>query len=105
MSGNVISIIPYATLRMRNATRLSNEECATAIANHLQSNNKFMQNDPASECFRLETLRAMPQCLTVKRSVKSQLLTTVNRKTARKPISYWKWLKYNISLKFRKVII
>lgn len=105
MSNALKAIIPYATLRMHSVAQLSNEECANAIANHLQSSNKFMQNDPASERFRMETLRAMPQCLTVKRSVKSQLLVTVNQKTKKKSISYWKWLKYNISLKFAKVIM
>ncbi|XP_014481354.1 PREDICTED: transmembrane channel-like protein 5 [Dinoponera quadriceps] len=99
---DLTSIIPYATLRMRNIAHLSNEECASAIANHLQSSSKFMQDDSASKRFRMETLRAMPQCLTVKRSVKSQLVATVNQKTRKKPISYWKLLRYNISLKFRK---
>lgn len=105
MSNALNDIIPYATLRMHSVNQLSNEECANAIANHLRSSNKFMQNDPTSERFRIETLRAMPQCLTVKRSVKSQLLATVNRRTKKKSISYWKWLKYNISLKIAKVIM
>lgn len=103
MSNVMNAIIPYATLRMHSITKLSNEECANAIANHLQSSNKFMQTDPASERFRMETLRAIPQCLTVKRSVKSQLLATVNQKAKKKSLSYWKWLKYNISLKFAKI--
>lgn len=90
---------------MHNSIQLSNEECANAIANHLQSSNKFMQDDPASKRFRLETLKAMPQCLTVKKFVKSQLLATVSQKTKKKPISYWKWFGYNISLKFRKVML
>lgn len=90
---------------MHSVNQLSNEECANAIANHLQLSNKFMQNNPTSERFRMETLKAMPQCLTVKRSVKLQLLATVNRNTKKKSISYWKWLKYNISLKFTKVIM
>ncbi|GAB1862504.1 Transmembrane channel-like protein 5 [Camponotus japonicus] len=103
MSNALNAIIPYATLRMHSVNQLSNEECANAIVNHLRSSNKFMQNDPTSERFRMETLRAMPQCLTVKRSVKSQLLATVNRRTKKKSISYWKWLKYNISLKIAKI--
>ncbi|EZA46953.1 hypothetical protein DMN91_000701 [Ooceraea biroi] len=97
------SIIPYTTLRMHNTTEMSNEECASAIASHLQASNRFMQDDPASERFRMETFKAMPYCLTVKRSVKSQLLATVTRDTTKKSISYWKWLKYNISLKFTKM--
>jgi len=104
MSDDLNSIIPYATLRMRNIAHLSNEECANAIANHLQSSNRFMQNDPESEQFRMETVRTIPQCLTVKRSVKSQLLTTVNRKTLKRPISCWKLFKYNVSLMFTKVM-
>jgi len=109
MSDDLNSIIPYATLRMRNIAHLSNEECANAIANHLQSSNRFMQNDPESEQFRMETVRTIPQCLTVKRSVKSQLLTTVNssttRKTLKRPISCWKLFKYNVSLMFTKVML
>jgi len=105
MSDDLNSIIPYATLRMRNIAHLSNEECANAIANHLQSSNRFMQNDPKSEQFRMETVRTIPQCLTVKRSVKSQLLTTVNRKTLKRSISCWKLFKYNVSLMFTKVML
>lgn len=97
------SIVPYATLRMHKTTEMSNEEYADAIASHLQASNRFMQDDPASERFRMETLKAMPHCLTVKRSVKSQLLATVTRSTTKKSISYWKWLKYNVSLKLAKI--
>lgn len=100
---SVTSIIPYTTLRMHNIAQLSSKECATAIASHLQSSNRFMQDDSASKRFRLETLRAMPQCLTVKKFVKSQL--AISQKTEKKPISYWKLLRYNTSLKFRKVIL
>ncbi|XP_025074086.1 transmembrane channel-like protein 5 isoform X3 [Pogonomyrmex barbatus] len=98
---NLDSIVPYATLRMRNIARLSDEECANAIAKHLQSNNKFMQDNSELKQFRMETVRMIPQCLTVKRSVRSQLLATVNQRTKR-PISCWKLFKYNISLRFTK---
>lgn len=100
---NLNAIIPYTTLRMRNITELSEEECANAIANHLQSSNRFMQDDPTAEKFRIETLKAIPQCLKIKRLVKSQLLETVHQKTKKKSISYWKWFKYNITLKLKKV--
>lgn len=105
LSDNLSSIIPYATLRMHNIARLSNEECVNAIANHLRSNDKFMQDDPEMEQFRMETVRTIPQCLTVKRAVKSQLQATVNQKTIKRSISCWKLFKYNISLKFAKVIL
>ncbi|XP_020300495.1 transmembrane channel-like protein 1 isoform X2 [Pseudomyrmex gracilis] len=101
MSDNINAIIPYATLRMRNFTKMSKQEYANAIACHLQSSTKFMH--PESEKFRMETLRAMPQCLTVKRSVKLQLLATVNQRVKKKSLSYWKWFKYNISLKCTKI--
>ncbi|KAL6262462.1 hypothetical protein P5V15_007547 [Pogonomyrmex californicus] len=99
---NLDSIVPYATLRMRNIARLSDEECANAIAKHLQSNDKFMQDNSELKQFRMETVRMIPQCLTVKRSVRSQLLATVNQRTKR-PISCWKLFKYNISLRFTKL--
>ncbi|XP_011049425.1 PREDICTED: transmembrane channel-like protein 5 isoform X1 [Acromyrmex echinatior] len=99
------SIIPYATLRMRNVAHLSNEECANAIASHLQSSEKFMHDDPKLEQFRMETVRTIPQCLAVKQSVKLQLLETVNQKTTKRSISCWKLFKYNVSLKFTKIWI
>ncbi|XP_024884533.1 transmembrane channel-like protein 5 [Temnothorax curvispinosus] len=102
MSDNLSSIIPYATLRMRNV-RLPHEECANAIANHLRSSDKFMHDDPETEQFRMETVRTIPQCLTVKRAIRSQLQATVNRKAIRKSIGCWKLFKYNISLKFAKI--
>ncbi|XP_012538784.1 transmembrane channel-like protein 5 [Monomorium pharaonis] len=100
---NFLAIIPYATLRMRNIAHLSNEQCANAIFNHLQSSDKFMQNDPESKQFRLETVRTIPQCLTVKKFVKSQLLATINRKTRKRSINCWKLFRYNVSLKFAKI--
>ncbi|XP_018399647.1 PREDICTED: transmembrane channel-like protein 5 [Cyphomyrmex costatus] len=102
MPDNLNSIIPYATLRMRNVAHLSNEECANAIASHLQSSEKFM-HDPKLEQFRMETVRTIPQCLAVKQSVKSQLLAAVNQKTTKRSISCWKLFKYNVSLKFAKI--
>jgi len=105
MLDNLNSIIPYATLRMRNVAHLSNEECANAIASHLQSSEKFMHDDPKLEQFRMETVRTIPQCFAVKQSVKSQLLETVNQKTRKKSISCWKLFKYNVSLKFAKVML
>ncbi|XP_018306588.1 transmembrane channel-like protein 5 isoform X2 [Mycetomoellerius zeteki] len=103
MRDDLNSIIPYATLRMRNVAHLSNEECANAIATHLQSSEKFMHDDPKLEQFRMETVRTIPQCLAVKQSVKSQLLATVNQKTTKRSISCWKLFKYNVSLKFAKI--
>ncbi|KYM84184.1 Transmembrane channel-like protein 5 [Atta colombica] len=103
MLDDLNSIIPYATLRMRNVAHLSNEECANAIASHLQSSEKFMHDDPKLEQFRMETVRTIPQCFAVKQSVKSQLLETVNQKTTKRSISCWKLFKYNVSLKFAKI--
>jgi len=105
LSDNLNSIIPYATLRMHNIARLPNEECANVIANHLRSSDKFMQDDPEMEQFRMETVRTIPQCLTVKRAIKSQLQMTVNQKSIKRSISCWKLFKYNVSLKFAKVML
>ncbi|XP_011870085.1 PREDICTED: transmembrane channel-like protein 5 isoform X2 [Vollenhovia emeryi] len=103
VSDDLRPVIPYATLRMHNIVSLSNEECASAIANHLQSSDRFMQADPRAEQFRMETVRTIPQCLTVKRAVRSQLQATVSQKTIKGPISCWKLFKYNVSLKFTKI--
>lgn len=98
----ISSFIPQLTLRIRN---LPLEDHATMIANHIEQNDDLMQNDPQSEHLRSEILRDMPQCLTVKRTVKAKLSFSASQKLKKKPVGYLKRLKYRISMSFTKVFI
>lgn len=102
-SETVNLIYPYPTLRLRKSNPEGMEEQAVTIANHIERKNKFMQDDPLSALLRLEMIRNMPQGLTLKRSVKAKLSLSVSQKSKKKPISYWKKLKYRLSMTVLKV--
>lgn len=100
---NLSSILPYATLRTRQLSLLPTEEHVNALTTHLRLNTNLIQDDPKSHKLRMETLKAMPQSLTIKRSVKSKLQASVTQGTRLQTISYWKWLKYRSSYTFSKI--
>ncbi|KAG7209678.1 hypothetical protein KM043_011324 [Ampulex compressa] len=100
---NLASILPYATLRMRNTSLLPTEEHANAITSRLKLNTMLIRDDPISQKLRIKTLKAMPQCLTVKRSVKSKLEATVSQKPMTESLGYWKWLRYKTSFTLMKM--
>ncbi|XP_011299898.1 transmembrane channel-like protein 5 isoform X1 [Fopius arisanus] len=81
------------------------EDNAETIANHLEMQDDLMQNDPLSEMRRLEALRDMPQCLTVKRSIRAKLTRSVELKGDRRVLTRWKRLKYAMSIFFMKTFI
>ncbi|XP_015588696.1 transmembrane channel-like protein 5 [Cephus cinctus] len=99
----IASVLPYATLRIPRTPLSPTEEHAVAIASQMERDDAFMQDDPMSELLRIETLRDMPQCLMVKRSIKAKLTKSVSQKATRKPIGYWKRVKYTISITFMKI--
>ncbi|XP_011299899.1 transmembrane channel-like protein 5 isoform X2 [Fopius arisanus] len=74
------------------------EDNAETIANHLEMQDDLMQNDPLSEMRRLEALRDMPQCLTVKRSIRAKLTRSVELKGDRRVLTRWKRLNPPLSL-------
>ncbi|XP_063993925.1 transmembrane channel-like protein 5 [Diachasmimorpha longicaudata] len=81
------------------------EENAETIACHLELQEDLMQNDPVSEMRRLEALRDMPQCLTVKRSIRAKLTRSINLKGDRRVLSRWKRIKYTMSIFFMKSFV
>ncbi|XP_015111928.1 transmembrane channel-like protein 5 [Diachasma alloeum] len=81
------------------------EDNAETIASHLEMQEDLMQNDPVSEMRRLEALRDMPQCLTVKRSIRAKLTRSINLKPTRRVLSRWKRMKYTMSIFFMKLFI
>ncbi|XP_031778182.1 transmembrane channel-like protein 3 [Nasonia vitripennis] len=101
-SETVNLIYPYTTLRMARSTAEAMEEQAETIANHIQRKNK--QDDPLSELAKLEMIRDMSQCLTLKRSVKAKIISE-SLKSKRRPIGYWKNLRYKMSMTISKMKI
>ncbi|XP_014601747.1 PREDICTED: transmembrane channel-like protein 5 isoform X2 [Polistes canadensis] len=97
------SVIPYATCHIRRNTQISFQDHAETIATRLQCSNRLMQDDLTAEQLRMDILKSMPQCLTIRRLVKSKLHTTVQQRSKKISIGYWKRLKYKISFAFRKV--
>ena len=96
-------MLPNATLRMPRSSNLPLEDHAAVIANHIEKNDKLMQNNLHSELLRAEILRDMPQCLTVKRSVKAKLSYSASQKSKIRTVGYWKRLKYRTSMAVTKV--
>ncbi|XP_015509206.1 transmembrane channel-like protein 5 isoform X1 [Neodiprion lecontei] len=94
----------YATMRAHREPVSPTEDRAMNIASRMELDDELMHDDPISELLRIEKLRDMPQCLTVKRTIKARLTTSVSEnKKKRKPISFWKRLKYKISMSFTKI--
>ncbi|KAJ8664273.1 hypothetical protein QAD02_005935 [Eretmocerus hayati] len=79
------------------------DERATTIASRIGKRNKLMQDDPISELLRLEMIRDMPHNLTLKRSVKAKVTSSINLNARRKSISYWKKLSYQASMTISKM--
>ena len=102
-SSDMSSILPYATLRMPRVTNLILEDHAIVIANHIEQNDKLMENNLHSELLRTEILRDLPECLTVKRSIKAKLTYSASQKSKKRAVGYWKRLKYTISITLIKV--
>ncbi|KAF7412077.1 hypothetical protein HZH66_000973 [Vespula vulgaris] len=96
------SVIPYATCYTRRSIQISFQNHAETIVSRLQCSKRLMQNDLTAEQLRMNILKSMPQCLTIRRLVKSKLQTTVQQRSKKKSISYWKRLKYKINFSFRK---
>ncbi|KAK4874902.1 hypothetical protein RN001_014262 [Aquatica leii] len=82
-------------------SRTTLEERANNIANCMEQDGALMKNTPESELLRREALRDMPQSLTVKRIIKKKLCSSVNKRL--KPISCYKGLQYNLSMKASKI--
>lgn len=97
------SALLNATMKANRETVSHAETHAMNIVSHMEMDDELMLDDPISEQLRLEKLRDIPHCLTVKRAIKSRLTSSVNEKKKRKPIGFWKRLKYRISISFMKV--
>ncbi|XP_063917385.1 transmembrane channel-like protein 3 isoform X2 [Zophobas morio] len=77
---------------------------ANKIVEKLEEDKSLMEDTPVSEQLRKEALKNLPQGLTMKRCVKSKLTKSVSQKSKRKPIGFWKRLKYSINISFSKFV-
>ncbi|XP_057323077.1 transmembrane channel-like protein 5 isoform X1 [Microplitis mediator] len=96
---------PYKTLRLIKDDQLQIDKHVENIANHIELQEELMHDDPLSEMRRIEALRDMPECLTVKRSIKAKLSQSIHFKSRKKVLSRWKRFKYTFSIFFIKVMI
>ncbi|KAJ8959243.1 hypothetical protein NQ318_022506 [Aromia moschata] len=78
------------------------ENHASLIVAKMEQDPALMEDSPTSEQLRIETLRDMPQNLTLKRRVKVKLSKSVSQKSKRKPLSYYKMFKYRMSIAISK---
>ncbi|PSN57177.1 hypothetical protein C0J52_01475 [Blattella germanica] len=87
------STIPLLTAQGQQ----SEENHAAQIVSEMEKDTALMEDNP------VETLREMPESLTMKRSIKRKLVKSVSLKSRRSPLSLWKQLKYRISMSAMKL--
>lgn len=95
---------PNKTIRLPKNHSIEMATSADTIANHIELQKDLMQDDPISEMRRIEALRDIPQCLTVKRSIKAKLNQSINEKMRRKNLGCWKQVKYSVNFSFMQVL-
>ncbi|XP_077289080.1 transmembrane channel-like protein 7 [Arctopsyche grandis] len=120
MQQNVIKMLPsrhnayFGTVRVKvlNSEDLSlidgesqNEEESQVqdIVQQIEENELLMEDTPDGEALRIEALREIPQCLTVKRNIRAKLSASVSRKSKHRPIGCFKRLKYRTSFWWKKM--
>ncbi|XP_049801979.1 transmembrane channel-like protein 5 isoform X1 [Schistocerca nitens] len=90
-----IPILRYADSDLDNHAGL--------IAGEMEKDSALMEDNPESEQLRIDTLREMPESLTLKRVVKKKLLKRVSQKSKKKPIGCFKKIRYKFSMLTKKL--
>lgn len=98
MAGEATASFPLLTPRENE----SEESHAAKIVSEMERDTALMEDNPVSEQLRMETLREMPESLTMKRTVRKKLVKSVSQKSRHSPLSIWKRFKYRISMSFTK---
>ncbi|GLH12234.1 Uncharacterized protein GBIM_16986, partial [Gryllus bimaculatus] len=78
------------------------EQAAVKIVNAMEKDNSLMRDNPLSEQRRLDTLREMPESLTLKRTIRRKLINRVNKKQGGSPLGVFKRLRYQFSMSITK---
>ncbi|XP_039754455.1 transmembrane channel-like protein 3 [Pararge aegeria] len=107
--------IAHNTLRMRRVNSEHNalldaltdapdavEQQADIIVREMEQHQLLMEDNPMSEELRREALRDLPQCMTMKRNVRAKLSASVSLRSKRRPISFFKRLKYRVSFAWKR---
>ncbi|XP_034948766.1 transmembrane channel-like protein 5 [Chelonus insularis] len=89
----------------KNNSQVHSEDHVDSIVSHIKLQEDLMQDDPMSEMRRIEALKGIPECLTVKRSVKDKLNNSINQDSKKKVLSQWKRFRYTTSIFFIKMFI
>ncbi|KAK7867508.1 hypothetical protein R5R35_009411 [Gryllus longicercus] len=79
------------------------EQAAVKIVNAMEKDNSLMRDNPLSEQRRLDTLREMPESLTLKRTIRRKLINRVNKKQGGSPLGVFKQLRYQFSMSITKL--
>lgn len=78
------------------------EQHANLIVSRLENDPEIMEDTPIGEQKRQQTIREMPQSLTMKRTIKKKLSKQINRQTQTK-LGCYKQFKYSLNMFFSKV--
>ncbi|KAG8222542.1 hypothetical protein J437_LFUL004578, partial [Ladona fulva] len=79
----------------------STDEQIEELFSFIENDDSLMEDNPLSEHMRIETLRNMPTSLTLKRSLKHKLGTSIRKNSH--PLGFWKRFKYFLSMYFSKL--
>jgi transmembrane channel-like protein len=70
------------------------------ITQEIEQNESLM--DPFAEQLRIETIKSMPQTLSVKRDIKAKITKTVDRRSSSKSMNFSTRIKYSLKSYFTK---
>ncbi|CAB3253982.1 unnamed protein product [Arctia plantaginis] len=76
---------------------------AEIIVREMEQHQQLMDDSPVAEELRREALRDLPQGLTMKRNVRAKLSASVSLRSKRRPISFFRRMKYRISFAGKKM--
>lgn len=93
---------PHIPLLYHAVNQESEEHHVEQIVSEMERDVTLMGDNPLSEQLRMETLREMPESLTIKRTIKRKLIKSVSQKSKHTPLSVWKRLKYRLSISLEK---
>lgn len=99
----VSTIDQFETIPILQYADTDLDDHAGVIAGEMEKDSALMEDNPQSEQLRIDTLREMPESLTLKRVVKKKLLRRVSQKSKKKPIGCFKKMRYKFSILTKKL--
>jgi hypothetical protein len=96
---------PHTPLLDQPDSRQSEDDRVAQIVRQMEKDVTLMADNPLSEQLRMEAVREMAEPLTLKRTIKHNLVHSVSQNSKRVPLSTWKMMKYNLSMQFKKFAV